>query len=61
MYKDADPRVDGPVLYRHSEGANVVFYDGHVSYMRKQEIFVTKDYDATPKQPGMWVVNRLPY
>jgi prepilin-type N-terminal cleavage/methylation domain-containing protein/prepilin-type processing-associated H-X9-DG protein len=61
VYKDASPRVDGPVLYRHSEGANVVFYDGHVSYMRKQDVFVIKDYTATPKQPGMWVVNRLPY
>jgi len=61
VYKDATPRVDGPVLYRHSEGANIAFYDGHISYMSKQNIFVTKDYDATPKQPGMWVVNHLPY
>lgn len=60
VYKDASPRVDGPVLYRHSEGANVAFYDGHISYMRKQDIFVIKDFDATPKRPGMWVVNRLP-
>ena len=61
VYKDATPRVDGPVLYRHSEGANIAFYDGHISYMSKQNIFVTTDYDATPKRPGMWVVNRLPY
>ncbi|MGA2322453.1 MAG: prepilin-type N-terminal cleavage/methylation domain-containing protein [Sedimentisphaerales bacterium] len=60
-YKNADPRVDGPVLYRHSEGANVAFYDGHISYMRKQEVFVIADYTATPKRPGMWVVNHLPY
>jgi prepilin-type N-terminal cleavage/methylation domain-containing protein/prepilin-type processing-associated H-X9-DG protein len=25
--------------YRHSEGANVVFYDGHMTYMKKQQIF----------------------
>jgi len=61
VYKDADPRVDGPVLYRHTEGANAAFYDGHVSYMTKQDIFVIKDYDAIPQRPGMWVVNQLPY
>jgi prepilin-type N-terminal cleavage/methylation domain-containing protein/prepilin-type processing-associated H-X9-DG protein len=25
--------------YRHSEGANVAFYDGHINYMPKQKIF----------------------
>jgi prepilin-type N-terminal cleavage/methylation domain-containing protein/prepilin-type processing-associated H-X9-DG protein len=25
--------------YRHSEGANVAFYDGHTNYMTKQQIF----------------------
>ncbi|MGA2679145.1 MAG: prepilin-type N-terminal cleavage/methylation domain-containing protein [Sedimentisphaerales bacterium] len=66
QYRQQDPAVTpppgsksvyGPVLYRHSEGANVVFYDGHVSYMKKQEIFVTKDYSAHPPNPGMWVAN----
>jgi len=45
---------DGPTLYRHSEGANVTFYDGHVENMKKEKIFVTEDWDATPKRPGMW-------
>ena len=45
---------DGPTLYRHSEGANVTFYDGHVEYMKKEKIFIQEDWDATPKRPGMW-------
>lgn len=56
----APPNTDqiwGPVLYRHSEGANAVFYDGHVSYMKKQEVHVHEDYEASPKKPGMWVAN----
>jgi len=53
--------VYGPTMYRHSEGANVAFYDGHVSYLGKKEIFVKSDYNASPQRPGMWVVNRLPY
>jgi prepilin-type N-terminal cleavage/methylation domain-containing protein/prepilin-type processing-associated H-X9-DG protein len=50
-----DPKVYGPVFYRHKpEGANVAFYDGHVSYMQKKEIYIKADY---PKKPGIWVVN----
>jgi prepilin-type N-terminal cleavage/methylation domain-containing protein/prepilin-type processing-associated H-X9-DG protein len=49
--------VYGPVLYRHSEGANVAFYDGHASYLKKQEIFIKGDYDARPKKLGMWVAD----
>jgi prepilin-type N-terminal cleavage/methylation domain-containing protein/prepilin-type processing-associated H-X9-DG protein len=45
---------DGPTLYRHSEGANVTFYDGHVEYMKKEKVFIKDDWDATPKRPGMW-------
>jgi prepilin-type N-terminal cleavage/methylation domain-containing protein/prepilin-type processing-associated H-X9-DG protein len=57
QYKGSVPRVDGPTIYRHSEGANVAFYDGHVSYLKKEEIFVRTDYSATPKRPGIWVSN----
>lgn len=56
-YKNADPRVDGPVLYRHAEGANVGFYDGHVDYMKKTDIFDIDAWRATPRKPGMWVVD----
>ncbi len=58
-YKDA--HAYGPVLYRHNEGANVGFYDGHVKYMKKQQIFVIADYEATPREPGMWVADMAIY
>ena len=44
----------GPTIYRHNEGANIAFYDGHVEYRKKQEIFIKADYQANPKKPGMW-------
>jgi prepilin-type N-terminal cleavage/methylation domain-containing protein/prepilin-type processing-associated H-X9-DG protein len=49
--------VYGPVFYRHSDGLNAAFYDGHVSYLKKQEAFIIKDYDLPSKQqnPGIWV------
>ncbi len=49
------PPVYGPTFYRHSEGANVAFYDGHTAYLKKQEIFVIKDFEASCPSPGMWV------
>ena len=48
------PAVYGPVFYRHNEGANILFYDGHVEWRRKQDIFVVEDYYANPKIPGIW-------
>jgi prepilin-type N-terminal cleavage/methylation domain-containing protein/prepilin-type processing-associated H-X9-DG protein len=53
--------IHGPVFYRHSEGANIVFYDGHAGYKRKQEIFIKADREANPKRPGMWVVDLAAY
>lgn len=52
-----DPQVYGPTIYRHNEGADVAFYDGHVKYLKKEDIFVIEDYEANLKKPGMWVVN----
>lgn len=49
--------VYGPVIYRHSDGANVGFYDGHVEYFTKDKLFIQKNFDAKPKKPGMWVAN----
>jgi len=43
---------DGPTLYRHSEGVNMAFYDGHVEYMKKQKAFNHDAWDAG--SPGMW-------
>lgn len=60
-YKNLSPRVDGPVIYRHNEGANVAFYDGHVKWLRKEAVFIKEDYEASPKNPGMWVVDLLFY
>jgi len=56
-YRGTDPKVYGPTIYRHNDTADVAFYDGHVSNMKKQEIFVIADFEARCPQPGMWVVN----
>jgi len=52
-YKDAG--CGGPTLYRHSEGANLGFYDGHAARLRKEKVWVAADYNSNPKRPGMWV------
>ena len=52
-YKDAG--CGGPTLYRHAEGANLAFYDGHAERRPKEKVWVAKDYLANPKRPGMWV------
>jgi prepilin-type N-terminal cleavage/methylation domain-containing protein/prepilin-type processing-associated H-X9-DG protein len=43
---------DGPTLYRHNEGVNLGFYDGHGEYRKKQKVWVQEDWDN--KSPGMW-------
>jgi len=30
----------GPTLYRHSEGVNITFYDGHVKHFMKNKVFI---------------------
>ncbi|MBI4661187.1 MAG: prepilin-type N-terminal cleavage/methylation domain-containing protein [Verrucomicrobia bacterium] len=52
-YKDAG--TGGPTLYRHNEGADLAFYDGHAERLRKQRVWIAAYYNARPKQPGMWV------
>ena len=47
---------DGPVLYRHSEGANMAFYDGHVEYMKKEKAWRQESWNVG--MPGMWSVFR---
>ncbi len=54
-YKDAG--CGGPTLYRHNEGAIIGFYDGHATRMRKDKVWIAADYNANPKQPGMWVAH----
>jgi prepilin-type N-terminal cleavage/methylation domain-containing protein/prepilin-type processing-associated H-X9-DG protein len=43
---------DGPTLYRHSDGVNLAFYDGHIEYRKKQKVWSQDDWDN--KIPGMW-------
>ena len=44
--------TDGPTLYRHSEGVNLTFYDGHAAYMKKEKVFNLEAWDEG--RPGMW-------
>lgn len=60
-YKDAPYSIHGPTSYRHNEGANVLFYDGHSDYMKKEKVFVIEDFEANPKIPGMWVMDMVAY
>ena len=43
-------------FYRHSEGVNLLFYDGHVEWWRKEKVFVMEDWEVEPKRPGIWSV-----
>jgi prepilin-type N-terminal cleavage/methylation domain-containing protein/prepilin-type processing-associated H-X9-DG protein len=51
-YKDVG--CDGPTLYRHNEGVNLTFYDGHVEYRKKQKVWDKHLWDTG--RPGMWSV-----
>jgi len=67
VYKDAG--LHGPVIYRHMEGANIAFFDGHVKYMKKQEVYIKADRELvtldsgkrTRKGLGMWVSDPAMY
>jgi prepilin-type processing-associated H-X9-DG protein/prepilin-type N-terminal cleavage/methylation domain-containing protein len=52
-YKDAG--CGGPTLYRHNEGANFAFYDGHAQRLHKARVWIPELYHTNPQQPGMWV------
>jgi prepilin-type N-terminal cleavage/methylation domain-containing protein/prepilin-type processing-associated H-X9-DG protein len=43
---------DGPVLYHHSDGVNIAFYDGHVEYRKKENVWTKESWDVG--MPGMW-------
>jgi prepilin-type processing-associated H-X9-DG protein len=50
LWGEREPLGTAPpvtVSYRHKQGANVLFYDGHVSWMRKQEIHSSKVNENT--------------
>ncbi len=57
---------EGPTIYRHAEGTNIAFYDGHVAYMKKAKVWINKSdedtrekqgWAATPKYSDMWVAD----
>jgi len=57
----ADYGIYGPVLYRHNEGANFAFYDGHVEWLPKGKAFIEDTTAPLNKPPqrdatGMWYV-----
>jgi prepilin-type processing-associated H-X9-DG protein/prepilin-type N-terminal cleavage/methylation domain-containing protein len=53
--------IHGPVIYRHSGGANIGYYDGHSAYLKKRDIFIAEDfysnYSTGEQRPGMWVAD----
>ncbi|MDG1890708.1 MAG: prepilin-type N-terminal cleavage/methylation domain-containing protein [Verrucomicrobiota bacterium] len=52
-YKNAG--TGGPTMYRHNEGANISFYDGHAARMPKQQVWIQANWKSKPKRPEMWV------
>jgi prepilin-type N-terminal cleavage/methylation domain-containing protein/prepilin-type processing-associated H-X9-DG protein len=48
--------VSGPTFYRHNDGANILFYDYHVEWRRKEEVFVIEDWEAQSQKPGIWSI-----
>jgi prepilin-type N-terminal cleavage/methylation domain-containing protein/prepilin-type processing-associated H-X9-DG protein len=58
VYAAAPVNTVGPVLFRHSEGANIAFYDGHSEYLKKERVFVNGNPLAPPRfwwdKTGMW-------
>jgi prepilin-type processing-associated H-X9-DG protein/prepilin-type N-terminal cleavage/methylation domain-containing protein len=47
----------GSVYYRHNEGANVGFYDGHAQCLKKEIIFDKAGYYVDPVRTGMWTAS----
>ena len=56
-----DEQIHGPTIYRHNEGANILFYDGHSEPKNKEEIFNLEEWESSPKKPGMWVGDEATY
>jgi prepilin-type processing-associated H-X9-DG protein len=36
-----------PVYFRHSEGANIAYFDGHVEYRKKEQFFYYQPPEST--------------
>lgn len=50
--RKAEGGDDAVVTYRHSEGANVAFFDGHVNWMSKQTVYGS----TTTERDRLWKV-----
>jgi len=48
----------GPTMYRHNEGANLAFFDGHVEGWHKSKVWIPEHAEQKPYQTGIWVVRR---
>jgi len=44
--------VGNLLFYRHNEGVNLAFYDGHVEYRKKEKVWSQEAWDEG--HPGMW-------
>ncbi|MCK5564926.1 MAG: type II secretion system protein [Planctomycetes bacterium] len=58
-YKDRN--LHGPTIYRHNEGANILFYDAHTEPGKKTEIFDLEEWQADPVNPNMWIGSMSTY
>ena len=47
-----------PTFFRHNEGANIAFFDNHVEYLKKEDIF---HYDSNTNLPDIQKNNSLWY
>jgi prepilin-type N-terminal cleavage/methylation domain-containing protein/prepilin-type processing-associated H-X9-DG protein len=71
MGTDCQLGLNGPTIYRHNEGANIAFYDGHADWQPKEKkaggstgVWSKDEFLAIPQVPGMWVADMsifLPY
>ncbi len=52
--------VWGPTFYRHSEGVNISFFDGHVEYLKKENVFFYYEgtsYGDSERNAQLWFCN----
>ena len=50
-------RLNFPTMYRHSEGAALLFFDGHAEVRAKEKVWNPEHFNSQPQQPRMWVAN----
>ncbi len=50
------PEWDAPA-YRHNEGANITFYDGHVEYWKKEKVcpYLPSSYEQLKARNRIWM------